>query len=172
MQTQPDMQKQILDLVPSLRAFAYSLARNQTDGDDLVQETLMKAIGSIERFKPGTNLRAWLFTIQRNTFYTNYTKRRREPPMPVEDMDMGSAKAGQDWSLKLKIVHDALEGLPMDQREALMLVGGAGFSYQEAAEICGCAIGTIKSRVSRARAQLLVLLGSETEKDFLEEQVY
>lgn len=169
MQAPSSLQSEILDLIPSLRGFAYSLTRNQSDTDDLVQETLTKALTHIDRFKPGTNLRAWLFTIQRNSFYTAHHKRRREPSMPVEDMPVTIAKAGQEWSLKLKTVHEALQHLPLEQREALILVGGAGFSYIEAAEVCGCAIGTIKSRVSRARAQLLVLLESENEMDFLHE---
>ena len=162
------VRQEILDLIPSLRAFAYSLARNRNDADDLVQETLAKAIGNIHRFTPGTNLRAWLFTIQRNTFYTSCDKRRREPPMPVEEFDLGSQEAGQSWKLRLNLVHEALGELPAEQREALMLVGGAGLSYQETADICGCAIGTIKSRVSRGRAQLLAELDCESESEFFE----
>ncbi|TRO87668.1 sigma-70 family RNA polymerase sigma factor [Glycocaulis profundi] len=170
MEQPSEIQSEILGLIPSLRAFAYSLARNRCDADDLVQETLAKALANLHRFEPGTNLRAWLFTILRNSFYNAHHKRQREPAMPVEDMPMTRSKPGQEWSLKLKDVHAALGKLPAQQREALMLVGGAGFSYIEAAEVLGCAIGTIKSRVNRARANLLTLLDSESELDFLEEK--
>jgi len=126
----------------------------------------MKAISNAEQFSPGTNLRAWLCTIQRNTFYTKRHKSAREPIIMVEELPGVHAKASQEWSLKLKAVDEALRRLPADQREAVMLVGGAGVSYEEAAEICNCAIGTIKSRVSRGRSTLLRLLDSDDENDF------
>lgn len=161
----------LTDLTPALRAYARSLARDPDEADDLVQETLVKALGSQHQFTPGTNLRAWLFTILRNTFFTRFQKRRREPTMPVDEMPQVATKPAQVWSYKLRVVHEAVGRLPVDQREALMLVGGAGMSYEEAAEICGCAIGTIKSRVSRARGRLIDLLQAESERDFLEERV-
>lgn len=164
------LKSEILELIPSLRAFAFSLARNSTDADDLVQETLAKALTNIDRFEPGTNLRAWLFTILRNTFYNAHHRRVREPAMPVEDMPASRCKPEQEWCLKLKDVHQAIAKLPVQQREALMLVGGAGFSYIEAAEVLGCAVGTIKSRVNRGRMQLLLLLDCENELEFLEEK--
>lgn len=163
------LKSEILQLVPSLKAFAFSLARDNEDADDLVQETLAKALANINRFQPGTNLRAWLFTILRNTFYNAYHRKSREPVMDVETMPASRSKPEQEWCLKLRDVHEALGKLPAQQREALILVGGAGFSYIEAAEVLGCAIGTIKSRVNRARAQLLVLLDCENELDFLDE---
>jgi RNA polymerase sigma-70 factor (ECF subfamily) len=161
------LHQEIVSLLPWLRAVARSLTHNPTEADDLVQETLMKAIASIEQFSPGTNLRAWLCTIQRNTFYTKYHKNAREPLLMVEELPGVHTKASQEWSLKLKAVDEALHKLPANQREAVMLVGGAGVSYEEAAEICNCAIGTIKSRVSRGRSTLLHLLDSEDESDFL-----
>lgn len=163
------VQDEIVALIPSLRAFARSLTRNPCEADDLVQETLMKAIANAGQFTAGTNLRAWLFTIQRNTFYTLYHKQQREPVLVVEDLPGVHVKPAQEWSMKLRMVEEAVRKLPADQREALMLVGGGGMSYEEAAEICGCALGTIKSRVSRARTALLRLLDSEDEHDFLDD---
>lgn len=156
-----ELKQEIIALLPSLRGFARSLTRNDTEAEDLMQETLVKAIGNIHQFTPGTNLRAWLFTIQRNTFYTAYHRSRREPPIDNEAMDGLSCQPSQEWSLKLRRVHDALHLLPAEQREALMLIGGAGLTYEEAAEICGCALGTIKSRVNRARARLLEMLDED-----------
>ena len=161
------LHKELVSLLPSLRAFARSLTRSQHEADDLVQETLTKALANIGQYAPGTNMRAWLCTIQRNTFYTNYHKRAREPLLMVEELPGVYTKASQEWSLKLRAVDEALQRLPIDQREALMLVGGAGLSYEEAADVCDCALGTIKSRVSRARTALLRLLESEDEQDFL-----
>ena len=145
--------------IPSLRAFAWSLSRNSSDADDLVQETLIKAWVNRDRFEAGTNLRAWLFTILRNTYYTAVVKRRRE----VADEDGRHAATlsegpTQDWSMAIHALRAALDKLPDEHREALVLVGAAGVSYEEAAEICGCALGTIRSRVNRARARLLKLM--------------
>src|SRR3546814_3401904 len=103
------------------------------------------------------------------SFYTNYHKRAREPLLAVEELPGVYAHASQEWSLKLRAVDEAMNKLPVDQREAIMLVGGAGMSYEEAAEVCDCALGTIKSRVSRARTALLRILESENEHDFLED---
>jgi RNA polymerase sigma-70 factor (ECF subfamily) len=127
--------------------------------DDLVQETLMRAIANIDRFQPGTNMQAWLFTILRNLFHSEYRKRRRE----VEDADGKYAAAlsvqpDQLPHLDFEDLQKALARLPHDQREALLLVGASGFSYEQAAEICGCAVGTIKSRVNRARNRLAELM--------------
>ncbi len=148
-----------MEQIPALRAFAWSVSRNGPDADDLVQETLIKAWRHRERFTPGTNLRAWLFTILRNTHYTTLTRRRRE----VRDEDdhharMLESEPNQEWGAALGALRAALEQLPGEQREALILVGGAGLSYEEAAEICGCAVGTVKSRVNRARARLIKLM--------------
>jgi len=163
------LRSQVLEFLPALRAFARSLTRNRTEADDLVQETLLKALSNIDRFDPGTNLRAWLFTILRNTYYTDMRKRRREneglSALAQQDSNVGPS---QEWSMTLQSLQDALGQLPDDQREALVLVGAAGLSYEEAAEVCGCALGTIKSRVNRARTKLLALMGAEATADVVE----
>jgi RNA polymerase sigma-70 factor, ECF subfamily len=145
--------------IPGLRAFGLSLTSRSDKADDLVQETLMKAWKHHESFQQGTNMKAWLYTILRNEFYSQLRKRKRE----VEDADgFYSSKvavhAEQDGHLELADLRIALAKLPEDQREAIILVGASGFSYEEAAEICSVAVGTIKSRVNRARARLAILL--------------
>src|SRR5882672_522203 len=161
------LRDQMLTAVPSLRAFAISLSGNVDRADDLVQETLLRAIANIESFQPGTNMSAWLFTILRNLFRSEYRKRRRE----VEDADGSYAESlkshpEQASHLEFKEFKAALAKLPQDQREALILVGASGFSYEEAAAICGCAVGTIKSRVNRARSKLSALLYVDGAEDF------
>jgi len=158
----------VIALLPPLRAFAWSLSHNSADADDLVQDTLIKAWTHREKFEPGTNLRAWLFTILRNTYYTAVVKRRRE----VADEDGKhaarlTAPPSQDWSVAVTAMQAALQRLPPEHREALVLVGAAGLTYEEAAEICGCALGTIKSRVNRARARLLRIMEAEDATDAL-----
>ena len=162
----PQLRDALLGAVPSLRAFAFSLTYDADRADDLVQETLMRAWAAIDRFEPGTNLNAWLFTILRNLFYSVHRKRRRE----VEDPD--GAYAGrlrtapeQTAKLEFKDFQSALNRLTSDQREVLVLVGAEGFSYEEAARICGVAVGTIKSRVNRARSRLGQLLGIDDEEE-------
>src|SRR3546814_20064722 len=145
------LHQEIVSLLPSLRAFARSLTRSQPEADDLVQETLTKAIANIRQFAPGTNLRAWLCTIQRNTFYTNYHKRAREPLLAVEELPGVYAHASQEWSLKLRAVDAAMNKPPVDQREASMLVGGAGMSSAEAAEVRAGALGTTTTRATPGR---------------------
>jgi RNA polymerase sigma-70 factor (ECF subfamily) len=157
---------EVVSLIPALRAFAWSLSHNAADADDLVQDTLIKAWTHRAKFEPGTNLRAWLFTILRNTYYTNAVRRRRE----VADENgkhAASLSSGptQDWSVAMRALQAALKQLPDEHREALILVGAAGLTYEEAAEICGCALGTIKSRVNRARARLLRLMDAEEASD-------
>ena len=159
-QASNDFREQLIAAIPGLRAFGMSLTARSDRADDLVQETLMKAWHHHDSYQPGTNLRAWLFTILRNEFYTVIRKRRRE----VEDADGIHAGAvavngGQEGHLDMVDLRAALAQLPDDQREAIILVGASGFSYQEAAEICGVALGTVKSRVSRARERLAALLG-------------
>lgn len=165
----PDLRAQVLELLPALRAFARSLTRNRTEADDLVQETLLKALSNIDKFDPGTNLRAWLFTILRNSYYTDMRKKRRESDglsaLAHQDHNIGPS---QDWSVTLTSLKEALAQLPDDQREALVLVGAAGLSYEEAADVCGCALGTIKSRVNRARAKLLSLMGAQDTAEVVE----
>jgi RNA polymerase sigma-70 factor (ECF subfamily) len=145
--------------LPSLRAFARSLARDPVLADDLVQETLLKAWAARESYIDGTNLNAWLFTILRNAYYSMQRKRRRE----VEDVDGAlsahlSVAPRHEQTLALQDFAAALQLLPAEQREALVLVGASGLSYEEAAAVCGCAVGTIKSRINRARTRLVELL--------------
>jgi RNA polymerase sigma-70 factor (ECF subfamily) len=157
-----DWRHEITGFLPSLRAFAFTLSRNAADADDLVQETLTKAWAHRERFEPGSNLRAWLFTILRNSWYTGAAKRRREVPDEEGRYAAGlTAEASQEWTAELTSLQAALNVLPAEHREAIVLVGAAGLSYQEAADIAGCAVGTIKSRVNRARHRLAVLLDME-----------
>lgn len=157
---------QVVALLPALRAFARALTRGRSEADDLVQETLLKALSNIEKFQAGTNLRAWLFTILRNSFYTDIRKLKRESEglsaMSHQEEHRGPE---QEWSLTLKSLEEALARLPDDQREAVVLVGAAGLSYEEAANVCGCAVGTIKSRVNRARSKLLHLMGADAIAD-------
>jgi RNA polymerase sigma-70 factor (ECF subfamily) len=161
------VRKAVLGAVPSLRAFAISLCGNVDRADDLVQETMLRALANIDSFQPGTNMSAWLFTILRNHFRSEYRKRRRE----VEDTDGHYADSlksqpEQLGKIELREFREALAQLPADQREALILVGASGFSYEEAAHICGCAVGTIKSRVNRARTRLAELLSIGGVDDF------
>ncbi len=160
----PEFRNGLLQAVPSLRAFALSLTSNPARADDLVQDTLLKGWQHRARFQAGTNLNAWLFTILRNIFYSDHRKRVRE----VEDQD-GSYAARlataphQGDRLDVEDLQSALAKLPPDQREALVLVGAEGVSYEEAAAIMGCKVGTVKSRVSRARGRLAELLGYDEE---------
>jgi RNA polymerase sigma-70 factor (ECF subfamily) len=150
----------MLAQLPTLRAFAVSLCGNFDRADDLVQETLLKAWQNLDKFEEGTNLRAWLFTILRNGYFSELRKRRRE----VEDVDGKmtaslSVPPAQQGHLDMQDFRKALNTLPADQREALVLVGAVGMSYEEAAGVAQCAVGTIKSRVNRARTKLTEILG-------------
>ena len=158
----------VVGLIPALRAFAWSLSHNGSDADDLVQDTLIKAWSHRDKFEPGTNLRAWLFTILRNTYYTAVLRRRREVRDETGEY-AGSLRtpATQDWSVAMHALQAALQKLPAEHREALILVGAAGLSYEEAAEICGCALGTIKSRVNRARARLLKIMDADNASEVI-----
>jgi RNA polymerase sigma-70 factor, ECF subfamily len=159
---------EVVGLIPALRAFAWSLSHNGSDADDLVQDTLIKAWSNRDKFEPGTNLRAWLFTILRNTYYTNVLRRRREVrDEQGEYAGMLRTPPTQDWTVAIRALQVALQQLPDEHREALILVGAAGLSYEEAAEICGCALGTIKSRVNRARARLLKIMDAEDASDVM-----
>ncbi|UOM34497.1 sigma-70 family RNA polymerase sigma factor [Acuticoccus sp. I52.16.1] len=161
------VKEELIRQIPNLRAFAVSLCGNAERADDLVQEALMKAWASIDMFEAGTNMRAWLFTILRNVYYSDFRKKRRE----VEDAD-GKMAANlsthpeQIGHLDMVDFREALGKLAADQREALILVGASGFSYDEAAEICGCAVGTVKSRVNRARTRLAELLALQSGADY------
>lgn len=154
-----DPRDQLVEHLPAMRAFAISLTRNGSLADDMVQDALVKAWSNIHSFEPGTNMRAWLFTILRNTYYSHHRKRSRE----VEDVEGAlsdglAQKPDHDGRLQMRDFASAFETLPQDQREALVLVGAGGFSYEEAAQTCGVAVGTIKSRVNRGRARLAELM--------------
>lgn len=154
-----DPRDELVEHLPALRAFAVSLTRDSVAADDLVQDSIVKAWKNIDKFQAGTNLRAWLFTILRNTFYSDRRRARRE----VGDADGAlaatlSEKPRHDGALALSNFLKEFQKLPDEQREALILVGASGFSYEEAAETCGVAVGTVKSRVNRARAKLVELL--------------
>jgi RNA polymerase sigma-70 factor (ECF subfamily) len=152
----------ILAAMPSLRARAVGLCGDVDRADDLIQETLVKALASLSSFTEGTNLKAWLYTIMRNSFYSECRKRRREvsdpdgliaEQVPVPDSQTGHAD--------LRAITEAMQFLPPEQREALILVLAEGRSYEEAAKICRCRVGTMKSRVSRGRERLVKLLSVE-----------
>lgn len=157
-----DFEKSLVGAIPHLRAFARSFANDAARADDLVQETLVKAWNSRDSFTPGTNFRAWLFTILRNVYFSQHRKLRREVDDPDEQYQNSLAVQPEQYGhLDLADFRSALDTLPPDQREALVLVGAEGFSYEEAAQICGCAVGTIKSRVNRARNRLVELLADD-----------
>ncbi|MGU3576883.1 RNA polymerase sigma factor [Brucellaceae bacterium C25G] len=159
--------RDLLAALPNLRAFAMSLVGQADKADDLVQDTVLKAWAKQDSFENGTNIKAWLFTILRNEFYSQMRKRGRE----VQDSDGAFSEnlaihPAQYGSLDLKDFKNALNLLPDDQREAIILIGASGFSYEEAAIICDCAVGTVKSRVSRARLRLQALLDVEGQADY------
>ena len=166
MTASPQLRLELTKAIPNLRAFAMSLCGDPTRADDLVQETLLKAWNNLASFEEGTNLKAWLFTILRNHFFSEHRKLRHE----VEDADGHFSarlmvRPEQLGHMDFQDFRAALQRIPNDQREALVLVGAEGFSYEEAASISGCAVGTIKSWVNRARCQLKELLGLDTTDD-------
>ena len=162
----PDPRDELPDHLPALRAFAISLTRNVSTADDLVQDTIVKAWTNIEKFEPGTNMRAWLFTILRNTFFSDQRKKKREVPDP-DGIHAGRlfVRPAHDGQLAFAEFAAAFDQLSPEHREVLILVGASGFSYEEAAQMIGVAVGTVKSRTNRARARLCELLGLEAGED-------
>jgi RNA polymerase sigma-70 factor, ECF subfamily len=163
----PEIREAMLAAIPSLRAFAISLTRNTDYADGLVQDAILRAWRNIEKFQPGTSMNAWLFTILRNSFLSQYRYNRRH----VEDPD--GSYAGHLWTppeqngkCDVQDMLKALAKLPVDQREALILVAAEGMSYEDAAQVCGVAIGTVKTRAHRARARLAELLAFHDAEDF------
>ena len=153
------LRQELLEAIPHLRAFAISLTGNVTHADDLVQTALLRGLEHIDKYQPGTNMQAWLFTILRNQFYTERRRKRREVEDPDELMAGNLAiLPGQGAHLDFADMLAALAKLSVEQREALLLVAAEGVSYEEAAQICGTNIGTIKSRVNRARTRLAELM--------------
>lgn len=164
--TGADPRDRLPDAIPRLRAFAISLTRDVTAADDLVQDTILKAWSNMEKFDPDSNLDAWLFTILRNTFYSSLRKTRRE----VQDSDgvfaaTLSEKPAHDSRLAMKDFQRAFDQLSAEHREVLILVGASGFSCEEAATMMNVAVGTVKSRASRARKRLTELLQLEEGED-------
>jgi RNA polymerase sigma-70 factor (ECF subfamily) len=152
--------EQMVAQIPYLRAFAISLSGSYSVADDLVQDTLVKAWSHADSFEPGTNFRAWLVTILRNTYFSQYRKRSRE----VQDSDNALAeqipvKGGQESSVTMRDVQKALDKLAPEHREILLMIGITELSYEEAAQVCNIAVGTVKSRLNRARAKLAEHLG-------------
>ena len=147
---------ELVDVIPSLRAYARALTRNAADCDDLVQETLAKALKNHDRYESGTRLKSWLFTIMRNTFYTATKKSARERP-GLEDCVAETVLVDpvHDAVITHKRLLAAIERLPRQYREMLILVVMLGETYEDAASICGCAVGTVKSRVNRARRMVM-----------------
>ena len=167
----PDDRASIVALIPALRAFARTFSHNFAEADDLVQETLTKALANLDKFEPGTRLKSWLFTIMRNSFYTRAKVGMREAP-GLTDCASGRliCEATQEWSVRSREVREAINRLPPAKREVLVLVlvGVLGVSYEEAAEICNCSIGTVKSRLNRARASVLACLGEDSSATLVE----
>src|SRR5215218_5119747 len=160
------MRGQLSAVLPHLRAFALHLTHDPVRSDDLVQNTVLRAWANLNHFQPGTNLEAWLFTILRNCFYSEHRKRRWE----IEDPEAGFAKRlmvqpAQDSKLMLDDLREALARLTLEQRKALLLVAEQGEAYEDAAALCGVPVGTLKSRVNRARTQLLAMLQMENRHD-------
>lgn len=158
----PDLELQhgLVSLTPNLRAFARTLCGSPDQADDLVQETLVKAWKHRASFAPGSNLKAWLFTILRNAYLSERRKRKYEVSDPDGVMaEQLSVRGEQSGHMDLIDFSKSFAQLPAEQREALILIGAEGFSYEDAALMCGCAVGTIKSRVNRARVRLAELTG-------------
>ena len=159
---EPDLQRQVGALLPELRAFARFLARDRSLADDLVQDALVRALGALHQFQPGTSLKAWLFTIQRNAFYEHQRRRKRETALLAEQAEeMGCVAPGQDGRQAVRDLNQLIWTLPPLLREALILIGAQELTYEEAAQVCAVPVGTMKARLSRARAALASAMARE-----------
>jgi RNA polymerase sigma-70 factor (ECF subfamily) len=154
-----EVQTGVVTCIPHLRAFARSLTSNRDLADDLVHDAIARALAAARQYTPGTNFKAWIFTILRNLYY-NEGRKRHGRFTSIDDLGVNEPMiaASQEATLEFCDFRRAFWHLNADQREVLMLVGASGLSYEEAAEVCGCAVGTIKSRASRARQDLKELL--------------
>jgi RNA polymerase sigma-70 factor (ECF subfamily) len=171
MTLEPFIRTAMLAAMPKLRAFAISLCRNGDQAEDLVQDTLLRACANIMSFTPGTNMLAWLCTILKNHFLSQCRRRCGRSEDINDHTDSVASKPMQIAHTECNELWEALAKLEPRQREVLIMVGASGLSYDEAARICGCPMGTIKSRVNRARAQLAQLLSNESPQDFEEDRV-
>lgn len=159
-----DFRRDMLALIPSLRAFARGLCGNRELADDLAQDAMMRAWAAHQSFTPGTNFRAWMYMILRNQFYTTVRKNARLTSWDPEAAERILVQApSQQHHIHVSDVEKALRQLSAEQREVIMLVGASGLSYEEAAEIMGCAIGTVKSRLARGRVALQALINGTDE---------
>jgi RNA polymerase sigma-70 factor (ECF subfamily) len=159
-----EFKRELLETLPHLRAFARGLSGRPDFADDLVQEAAIKAWVARERFTPGTSMRAWTFAILRNHYLSELRRNRRQVDYDQELAErLLVMKPDQEDRLHLSDMQKALQKLSSERREALLLVGASGFTYEEASQICGCAVGTMKSRVARARAELGLLLNGEPD---------
>lgn len=158
-----ELHRDIVAQLPHLRAFALMLARDRTLANDLVQDAVVRALSHADQFQPGTNFKAWISTILRNSYFNEMRRRSRTAQVDVETVwNVMTVSGGQEENLHMRDFERAFRFLPPSQREALALVGASGFSYEEAAKVSGCAVGTMKSRVSRARTQLQQILDGAT----------
>lgn len=148
----------VVQHLPRLEGFARRLAGNRSFADDLVQETVLRALLHADQFHPGTNLLAWLTTILRNAYFNEKRRQRRIGPLDPTNVPSPSISDEQEWHLRMRDVTCRFTSLSAAQRQALVLVGANGYSYDHAAKLAGCAVGTMKSRVSRARSELQNML--------------
>jgi RNA polymerase sigma-70 factor, ECF subfamily len=155
---------EILKCLPHLRAFARSLTGDRDQADDLVQDAVLRAIRAANQFTPGTNFKGWIFTILRNLYFNEFRRKRRGSMRPLEagDREIHGTTPAQQARLEFDDFRHAFNMLPAEQREALVLVGADGNPYEDAAAICGCPVGTIKSRVARGRRELQRLLNIDS----------
>ncbi|MCG7361021.1 sigma-70 family RNA polymerase sigma factor [Roseomonas sp. ACRSG] len=157
------IQDDLIACLPDLRAYARSLTRNRHDADDLVQDTVVRIMNSADRFQPGTNFKAWAFTILRNRFLNEFVaKRKQTREMDDAEMEQVPTSARQEEGLELADFQRIFHKLPEDHRSILALVAGSGLAYEDVAKVLDCAVGTVKSRVHRARMALYALLEQET----------
>ncbi len=161
-----DLRDELVKWIPNLRAFALSLTQSAHHSDDLVQDTLVKALSNLDKFQMGTNLRAWLFTILRNSFYNDIRYKKYHQTASLDEVDPCylELRATQEKYIEFQDVLKGLSRLVPEQREAVVLIAAEGLSYEEAAAVCNCPVGTVKSRLSRARQRIEEYANGENAK--------